>query len=142
MKTSSLTRRVQLPLFVASLLAATLAIFSPVPPEASASPDCTAFANTPKLVAGQVESNGGVTCTSSVTGLFRVDVTLYRDGSEVGRAVDTCHGEQQCGALVVDTDVEGGQQWCAMTVGAYTGGGQEGTGGAPRTEMICENAAF
>jgi hypothetical protein len=142
MKPSLFARRAQFPLVVAALLAVALAIFSPAPQEALGSPDCKAFANTPKLVAGQIESNGGVTCTSSLTGAFRVDVTLYRDGSEVGRALNTCHGEQQCGALVVDTDVEGGQQWCAMTVGAYTSSGQDGARGAARTEMVCENAAF
>jgi hypothetical protein len=141
MKSLPGVRRVQFPLFVATLLAAMLTIFGSASQEALASPSCTAFANTPTFVAGRVESNGGVTCTSSVTGLFRVDVTLYRDGSEVGRSVNACHGEQQCGALVSDADVDGGQEWCAMAVGAFTGGSQV-TGGAPRTEMICENEAY
>jgi hypothetical protein len=129
-----------LPLFLASLLAVSLVVFGPVPQDASASPSCKAFANTPTLVAGRVESNGGATCTSSLTGLFRVDVTLYRDGTEVRTVVNTCHGEQQCGALVVDTDLEGAQQWCARTVGALARNGDDA--GSSRTEMICENAAF
>jgi hypothetical protein len=136
------SKRAQFSLFVAALLAATLTFFSPAPQEALANPHCTAFANTPTVVAGEVESNGGVTCTSGATGLFRIDVTLYRDGSEVDWTVNTCHTEQQCGAQVRSVDVEGNQRWCAMTVGATTGSGLAGTGQAPRTEMICENQAF
>jgi hypothetical protein len=142
MKPFLLVRRARFPLIVASSLAVALAIFSPVPQEASANPDCEAFAHTPELVNGQVGSNGGAHCTSTGTGLFRVDVILYQDGWEAGRAAETCHGEQQCGIRVVVDDEEGDQQWCAMTVGVYTGAGLEGSGGGPRTEMICENAAF
>ena len=122
------------------MIAALLTFLGPAP-HALAEPHCTAFANVPTLVGGRIESNGGVTCTSSATGLLRVDVTLYRDGEEVDWAVDTCHGEQQCGALVRDADVEGGQEWCAMAVAATTAG-IKGTDSAPRTEMICEKGAF
>lgn len=131
-----------MPLFVAAMLAVVLTIVDPVPRDASASPNCEAFANAPELVAGEVVTNGGVHCTSSVTGLFRVDVTLYKDGSEVSWDANTCHGEQQCGVRVADTDAEGDQEWCAMTAGALTGAGAEGTGSTPRTGMVCEKAAF
>jgi hypothetical protein len=141
-ESSSPAGRMRLPLFVAALLAVVLTVVDPVPQDASASPDCEAFANAPELVAGDVVTNGGVHCTSSVTGLFRVDVTLYKDGAEVGWEVNTCHGEQQCGVRVADADVEGAQEWCAMTVGALTGAGDEGTGSTPRTKMVCEKAAF
>jgi hypothetical protein len=140
MKPSSFARRAQFPLVVASLLAVALAIFSPVPREALADPECEAFANTPELVRGEVGSNGGVTCTSNETGLFRVDVTLYKDGWQAGWVAEVCHGEQQCGKRVVVADDEGDQQWCAMAVGVYSGNG--GGGDSPRTEMICENASF
>jgi hypothetical protein len=133
---------VRLPLIVAALLAVALTIVDPMPRNAVASPNCEAFANTPELVAGEVVSNGGVHCTSSVTGLFRIDVTLYKDGAEVGWVVNTCQGEQQCSVRVADADLEGGQEWCAMTVGALTGAGIQGTGSTPRTRMICEDAAF
>lgn len=142
MKYSMRVGRIRLPLFVAALLAVALTIAHPVPQNASASPNCEAFANAPELVAGEVVTNGGVHCTSSVTGLFRVDVTLYKDGAEVGWEVNTCHGEQQCGVRVADADVDGAQEWCAMTVGALTGAGVEGTGSTPRTKMVCEKAAF
>lgn len=126
----------------ALVFAVPFTLFGPVTPEASAEPSCRAFANPPVLVAGQVEANGGVTCTSSGTGLFRVDVTLYRDGSEVGFAANTCHGEQQCGAVMRAPDVAGDQRWCTATVGALTGSGLAGSGSAPRTQQVCETESF
>ncbi|MGH3585363.1 MAG: hypothetical protein ACRDQ0_03480 [Pseudonocardia sp.] len=126
---------------VASLLAGLATLFSPVPSEVAARPACTAFANTPTLFEDRVESNGGATCTAKSTGAFRVDVTLYRDGAVAARATNTCHGEQQCGVLVHDVDVEGGQQWCVTAVGSLTGS-MKGDGAAPRTEMICEQQDF
>lgn len=140
--TSSFVKRIRLPLFAAALFAAALTLFGPAPQEALANPDCEAFANIPELVAGSVESNGGATCTSAGTGLFRVDVTLYRDGSEVGWVADTCHGEQQCGVLVQVADADGDQQWCAKTVAVISGSGAEGSGGSYRTEMICDQQPF
>lgn len=124
----------------AALAAVGLTLAAPSPPEADATPACTAFASTPTLVEGVVGANGGATCTASNTGLFRVDVILFRNGAEVARAVNVCNGEQQCGARPEIVDDLGPQEWCVQSIAAYTGNVNQGS--SSRTQRVCEAAAF